>query len=186
VSSEHPRPPGPKIGSLCSGYGGLDLAVEAVLGGRLCWYAETDRHAQTVLGQRWPGVVNLGDIREVDWTTVEPVDVLTAGFPCQDISNAGKRAGIRGRNSSLWSVVAQAVRTLQPGLVYVENVAALRSRGLDVVLGDLAKIGYDTRWVCVRASDVGAAHRRDRLFLLAAPADRRRRRAADTADAVRP
>jgi DNA (cytosine-5)-methyltransferase 1 len=101
VSSEHPRPPGPKIGSLCSGYGGLDLAVEAVLGGRLCWYAETDRHAQTVLGQRWPGVVNLGDIREVDWTTVEPVDVLTAGFPCQDISNAGKRAGIRGRNSSL-------------------------------------------------------------------------------------
>jgi DNA (cytosine-5)-methyltransferase 1 len=186
VSSEHPSSPGPKIGSLCSGYGGLDLAVEAVLGGRLCWYAETDRHAQTVLRQRWPGVVNLGDIRQVDWSTVEPVDVLTAGFPCQDISNAGKRVGIRGKNSSLWDVVAEAVRALQPPVVLVENVAALRSRGLDVVLGDLAQVGYDTRWVCVRASDVGAAHRRDRLFLLAFPADRGRRRPADAADAVRP
>lgn len=186
MSSEYPHPAGPRIGSLCTGYGGLDLAVEAVLGGRLCWYAETDRHAQTVLKERWPGVVNLGDIREIDWTGVEPVDVLTAGFPCQDISNAGKRAGIKGKQSILWKVVAEAVRALQPGLVYVENVAALRSRGLDAVLGDLAQVGYDARWVCVRASDVGAAHRRDRLFLLAAPAHRRRRRPADVADAVRP
>lgn len=155
-----------RIGSLCTGYGGLDLAVEAILGGRLQWYAETDRHAQTVLRERWPDVVNLGDIRHVDWSLVETVDVLTAGFPCQDISNAGRRAGITGKNSSLWRVVAHAVRTLQPALVLVENVAALRSRGLDVVTGDLAKIGYDTRWICLRASDVGAAHRRDRLFLL--------------------
>jgi DNA (cytosine-5)-methyltransferase 1 len=173
---------GPRIGSLCTGYGGLDLAVEAVLGGHLQWYAEVDRHAQTVLAARWPGVVNLGDVRAVDWTAVEPVDVLTAGFPCQDISNAGKRAGIGGEHSSLWASVADAVRHLRPQLVVVENVAALLRRGFDVVHADLAALGYDTRWVCLRASDVGAAHRRDRLFLLATPADRA---GADVADAVR-
>jgi DNA (cytosine-5)-methyltransferase 1 len=157
-----------RIGSLCTGFGGLDLAVEAVLGGRLCWYAETDTHAQKVLTARWPQVVNLGDIRTVDWSQVSPVDIVTAGFPCQDISNAGKRAGITGKNSSVWNAVAGAVRALLPPLVFVENVAALRSRGFDVVHADLAESGYDTRWVCLRASDVGAAHRRDRLFLLAA------------------
>jgi DNA (cytosine-5)-methyltransferase 1 len=82
------RRPGsePRIGSLCTGYGGLDLAVELVLGGALVWYAETDPHAPTVLAARWPDVANLGDLRTVDWSTVEPVDVLTAGFPCQDYS----------------------------------------------------------------------------------------------------
>ena len=73
-----------RIGSLCTGYGGLDLAVELVLGGRLAWYAETDPHAQTVLAHHWPDVANLGDIRTTDWTGVEPVEILTAGFPCQD------------------------------------------------------------------------------------------------------
>ncbi|MGC4795615.1 DNA cytosine methyltransferase [Micromonospora saelicesensis] len=67
------------------------MAVELVLGGHVTWYAETDRHARTVCAHHWPGVPNLGDIRTVDWTRVEPVDVLTAGFPCQDISNAGKK-----------------------------------------------------------------------------------------------
>jgi DNA (cytosine-5)-methyltransferase 1 len=146
------------VGSLCTGYGGLDLAVHAVLGGTLAWYAETDRHAQTVLAHRFGGVVNLGDIRTVDWTSVAPVDVLTAGFPCQDISDAGKREGITGARSSLWTCVADAVRVLRPGLVFVENVAALLRRGLDVVQGDLAALGYDTSWICLRASDVGAAH----------------------------
>ncbi|WP_328463646.1 DNA (cytosine-5-)-methyltransferase [Actinoplanes sp. NBC_00393] len=172
-----------RIGSLCTGFGGLDLAVEAVLGGRLCWYAETDPHAQKVLAARWPGVVNLGDIRTVDWSTVEPVDIITAGFPCQDISNAGKRAGITGRNSSVWTAVADAVRALLPPLVFVENVAALLRRGFDVVHADLAASGYDSRWICLRASDVGAAHRRDRLFLLAI---RRELVGAGAADTMRP
>jgi DNA (cytosine-5)-methyltransferase 1 len=177
-------PTRPRVGSLCTGYGGLDLAVELVLGGRLAWYAETDRHARTVLAARWPDVVNLGDIRAVDWSAVEPVDVLTAGFPCQDISNAGKRVGITGAHSSLWSSVADAVRLLRPRLVFVENVAALVRRGFDVVHADLAAIGYDTRWLCVRASDIGAAHRRDRLFLLGVPAEWIAR-GADVADSVR-
>jgi DNA (cytosine-5)-methyltransferase 1 len=178
-------PTGPRIGSLCTGYGGLDLAVELVLDGRVAWYAETDRHAHAVLAHHWPGVPNLGDIRTIDWATVEPVDVLTAGFPCQDISNAGKGAGITGAQSSLWQAVADAVRHLRPPLVFVENVAALLRRGLDVVEADLATLGYDTSWLCLRASDIGAAHRRDRLFLLAA-ATERLASAADVADALRP
>ncbi|QOC94388.1 DNA cytosine methyltransferase [Micromonospora craniellae] len=175
----------PRIGSLCSGYGGLDLAVELVLGGRLTWYAETDRHAATVLAHHWPGVANLGDIRTVDWTRVPPVDIVTAGFPCQDISNAGRRAGITGAHSSVWNHVADAVRVLRPRLLFVENVAALLRRGLDVVHRDLATIGYDTSWLCLRASDIGAAHRRDRLFLLATPTPPRGG-GADVADTLRP
>ncbi|GAB3147327.1 hypothetical protein GCM10027290_30440 [Micromonospora sonneratiae] len=89
MSIEHTT--APRIGSLCSGYGGLDLAVELVLGGQVTWYAETDRHASRVLANHWPRVPNLGDIRTTDWTQVEPVDIITAGFPCQDISNAGER-----------------------------------------------------------------------------------------------
>jgi hypothetical protein len=79
-----PTCPAPRIGSLCTGYGRLDLAVELVLGGRLRWYAETDPHASTVLARHWPGIPNLGDLRAVDWTGVEPVDIIAAGFPCQD------------------------------------------------------------------------------------------------------
>ncbi|TDB99398.1 DNA cytosine methyltransferase [Micromonospora fluostatini] len=175
----------PRVGSVCTGYGGLDVAVELVLGGRLAWYAETDRHAAAVCAYHWPGVPNLGDIGAVDWTRVEPVDILTAGFPCQDISNAGKRAGITGEHSSVWQHVAAAVRVLRPRLLFVENVAALLRRGLDVVHADLAEIGYDTSWLCLRASDIGAAHRRDRLFLLATPGEGRAG-GADVADTVRP
>jgi DNA (cytosine-5)-methyltransferase 1 len=177
------RPP-LRLGSLCTGYGGLDLAVHAVLDVRLCWYAETDRHATAVLAHRWPGVPNLGDIRTVDWDTADPVDVVTAGFPCQDISNAGKRAGITGIHSSLWTTVVAAVRGLRPEIVFVENVAALLRRGFDTVQADLAALGYDTSWTCLRASDIGAAHRRDRLFLLATRPDTGG--VGGVADAVRP
>jgi DNA (cytosine-5)-methyltransferase 1 len=177
-------PDPPRIGSLCTGYGGLDLAAETVLGGHLAWYAETCPRASTVLAARFPNIPNLGDIRAVDWTRVEPVDVLTAGFPCQDISNAGKRAGITGPQSSLWTAVAAAIRDLQPPLALVENVAALLRRGLDRVHADLATLGYDTRWTCLRAADIGAPHRRDRLFLLATR--RPDHGSADLADTVRP
>jgi DNA (cytosine-5)-methyltransferase 1 len=165
--SAHNSPAGLTIGSLCTGYGGLDLAVEHVTGARLIWYADNDPAASRVLATRYPDLPNLGDITTVDWTQIPPVDILTAGFPCQDISNAGRRAGITGSRSGLWTAVAHAIRTLQPTIAFVENVAALRTRGLDTVVGDLATIGYDTRWLCLRASSIGAPHRRDRLFLLA-------------------
>jgi DNA (cytosine-5)-methyltransferase 1 len=164
-------PPGGRLtaGSLCSGYGGLDLAVIAVTGARLAWCAETDRYAAAVLAQHWPGVPNLGDITALDWAAVPPVDLVTAGWPCQDISYAGPGAGIReGTRSGLWLHIAAGLRHLRPSYVYLENVAALRTRGLAKVLAGLAALGYDTQWLCLRASDAGAPHRRDRLFILAA------------------
>lgn len=158
------------IGSLCSGYGGLDMAVQDVLGGTVAWHAETDPHASTVLDTRFPHVPNLNDFTTIDWAEVEPVDILTAGFPCQPVSNAGKRLGDQD-DRWLWPDVASAMRVLRPRLTLLENVAAIAVRGLDRVLADLAEIGFDASWACVRASDIGAAHRRERWFLLAWPAD---------------
>ncbi|MGW4826261.1 DNA cytosine methyltransferase [Amycolatopsis japonica] len=175
---------GPVIGSLCTGLAGLDLGVAAVLGGRIAWYSENDPHAATILAARLPGVPNLGDLRAVDFVHVERVDVLTAGFPCQDISAAGRRAGIeKGHRSGLWHTILDAVRLLRPHLVVVENVGALRWKngGLDRVLGGLAETGYDAVWRCVRASDIGAAHRRERVFLCAVPAPGRDAHDADPA-----
>ena len=91
-----------RIGSLFSGAGGLDMAVEAVFGGTTVWHSEIDKAASKVLAHRWPGVPNLGSITEIDWATVEPVDVLCGGFPCTDVSAAGKRAGMHGTRSGLW------------------------------------------------------------------------------------
>jgi DNA (cytosine-5)-methyltransferase 1 len=157
-----------RVGSMCSGYGGLDLAVLSVLNARLAWCADPDPHASRVLAARFPHARNLGDLRAVDWAAVPRVDLVTAGFPCQDISTAGAGAGItEGTRSGLWTCIAEAVRQLRPASVLVENVAALRSRGLGRVLGDLAGLGYDTQWASVRAADVGSAHRRARIFVLA-------------------
>lgn len=160
----------PVIGSLCTGYGGLDLGVLAAFGGgTVAWVADPDPHVRRLLAARLPGIPNLGDITDVDWRRVPPIDVITAGFPCQDLSSAGKGAGIRkGTRSGLWYEVIRAVRDLRPHLLVVENVAALRWRagGLGIVLGSLSASGYDAHWCSVRASDIGAAHRRERLFLL--------------------
>jgi len=153
------------IGSIFSGVGGLDLAVESVTGGSVVWQAETDPYAAAVLARRWPSVPNLGDVRFLAGPPA--VDVLCGGFPCQDISSAGKRKGIEGERSGLWTEFARLIRQLGPGFVFVENVSSLRGRGLDTVLGDLAALGFDAEWTSLTAASVGAPHRRDRLFLLA-------------------
>ena len=154
---------------MCTGYGGLDLAAQAVYGGELRWCADNDAHATALLHRRFPRVPNVGDLTAVDWTQVPAVDIVTAGFPCQDISFAGHGAGIqKGTRSGLWLTIVDALRVLRPGLVLLENVAALRTRGLATVLGGLSALGYDTAWICLRASDVGAPHRRDRMFIAAA------------------
>ncbi|MGW1001330.1 DNA cytosine methyltransferase [Streptomyces sp. NPDC002520] len=172
------RVPGspPTIVALCAGYGGLEAAIRARIGGRVAAYAENDPHAATVFAARHPGVPNLGDITTVDWDQVRALyrpNVIGAGFPCRNTSNAGRRDGINGQWSRVWKNVAQAVGHIRPRLVFLENVAALRSRGLDVVAADLAALGYDARWTCVRAGDaeVGAPHERDRWFAVAHPAD---------------
>jgi DNA (cytosine-5)-methyltransferase 1 len=161
-----------RIGSLCSGYGGLDLAVMDVLGGELAWCADNDPHVSAILAARFP-VPNLGDITLADWASVPAVDVIAAGFPCQDINFAGPGVGLtKGTRSSAWNHVMEAVRVLRPRLVVVENVAALAwpGRGMGTVLGDLAAAGHDAAWCRLRASDVGAPHPRERAFVVAHPA----------------
>ncbi|MFD8772595.1 DNA cytosine methyltransferase [Streptomyces sp. NPDC059916] len=166
----------PRIIGLCAGYGGLEAAVRARIGGQVVAFAENDPYAATVYAHRHPDVPNIGDITRADWERTRLLyrpDVVCAGFPCRNISNAGRRDGINGQWSRVWKNVAQAVGVLRPRLVFLENVAALRSRGLDVVAADLAALGYDVRWTCLRAggAEVGAPHPRDRWFAVAYPAD---------------
>jgi DNA (cytosine-5)-methyltransferase 1 len=158
-----------KTGSLCSGAGGLDLAVHAVTGGELAWVADPDPGAAAILAHRFSSVPNLGDITAVDWGSVEPVDALTAGFPCQPFSAAGRRMGTEDKRH-LWPHVAEAIGALRPGTVVLENVQGHLTLGFDTVLADLAALGYDAEWVTVTASAAGACHRRARLFILAFPA----------------
>lgn len=160
-----------RILELCAGYGGLGMAVEALTGGKVAYVAENNEAAGKVLALRYPDAPNIGDVETFDWTRLTGlVDIVSAGFSCQDISNAGPREGISGERSRVWKDVARAVGVLRPRLVFLENVAVIRSRGLNVVAEDLAAIGYDLRWTCLRASAVGAAHPRDRWFGLATPA----------------
>lgn len=156
-----------RIGSLFSGIGGIELGLEtAIPGASVAWQAECDPYALAVLAKHWPEVKRYKDVREINKKATH-VDIVCGGFPCQDISNAGKRAGIKGERSGLWSEYARIVRTLRPRYVFVENVAALAARGLGRVLADLAALGFDAEWDLFRASDVGAPHRRERLFILA-------------------
>lgn len=182
-----------KIGSLFSGYGGLDIAVSNVTGGQVAWHCEWDAAPSKILEHNFPGVPNFHDVSSVDWANVEPVDILTGGFPCQDVSLAGTRRGLTSETrSGLWSEFAKAIEILKPRLVVIENVRGLLSanadgdvehcpwclgndtnehalRALGAVLGDLADIGFDAEWTGVRASDVGAPHSRFRIFIVAYP-----------------
>ena len=119
-----------RVGSLFAGIGGFDLAAQWV-GWRTVWVSEIDPFASAVLAERFPGVPNHGDITRINFANVEPVDVLCGGFPCQDISTAGKGAGIDGERSGLWREYARAIGELRPRCVVVENVAALLGRGLE-------------------------------------------------------
>ena len=181
-----------KIGSLFTGAGMLDKAVEAAFQGTVAWQAEIDPSASKVLAYHYPDIPNLGDVTKVDWDTVERVDVLCGGFPCQDVSAAGRKAGIKdGTRSGLWSVFVEAIDALRPRFVVIENVKGLLSakavrtvhlesgnadvgagidrplRAIGAVLGDLSERGYNARWATVSAADAGAPHRRDRVFILA-------------------
>ena len=155
-----------RIGSLFSGIGGLELGLEMCGLGPVVWQAECDPYARAVLAKHWPTVKRFDDVKEIDHEA-PPVDLVCGGFPCQDISNAGNRAGIDGERSGLWSEYARILRVVRPRYVFVENVAALIARGMERVLGDLAALGFDAEWGVFRASDVGAPHRRERVFILA-------------------
>lgn len=156
------------FGSLFAGIGGFDLGLERA-GMSAAWQVEKEPWCRHILNRHWPYVPCHDDIRDVKGVDLAPVDVVCGGFPCQDISSAGQGVGIGGARSSLWKEYARLVDELRPRYVVVENVAALRRRGLDVVLGDLSALGYDAEWDCLRASDFGAPHRRDRIWIVAYP-----------------
>lgn len=184
-----------KAGALFAGYGGLDLAVEEVFGAHPAWVSEIETAPSRLLAARFPGVPNLGDITEVDWHTVEPVDIISGGSPCQDLSHAGMRAGMNaGTRSGLWASMCDAIAIIRPKFVVWENVRGALSatatagdvetcdlcvgdagdvhlRALGRVLGDLSELGYDAAWHGLRAADVGAPHGRWRVFVLAWRAD---------------
>jgi DNA (cytosine-5)-methyltransferase 1 len=157
-----------RFGSLFAGIGGFDLGFESA-GLQCAWQVEIDPWCRRVLTKHWPTVPKFEDVREFAIEADESlkVDVICGGFPCQDISNAGKREGIDGKRSGLWSEYARIVGVLRPRFVVVENVRALVGRGLSRVLMDLARLRYDAEWQIVSAAAFGAPHIRERLFLVA-------------------
>jgi DNA (cytosine-5)-methyltransferase 1 len=187
-------------GELFAGYGGMYMGLSTVLPGSLAWYSENAAAPSKVMAHHHPHSPNLGDVTKVDWATVPPVNVLTGGTPCQDLSGAGMRAGMHhGTRSGLWASMASAIETLHPDLVVWENVRGATSasaysavescegcmgdgpehpamRALGRVLGDLASLRYDAWWIGLQAAYVGAAHKRWRLFVFATPADAQPRR----------
>ena len=186
----------PRIGELFAGYGGRGMAVQQVYGGDLAWYSEFDEAPSRIMAHHHPDVPNYGDVTQIDWDEIPRVDILTGGFPCQDVSVAGRRAGMTdGTRSGLWSHMAHAIDELRPPLVVIENVGGLFSaeatrvmeshplclgdggsgvdtvllRAVDAVLSTLSELGYDAEWTALRAADVGAPHGRLRVFITAHP-----------------
>lgn len=155
-----------KVLDLFSGIGGFSLGLERA-GMETVAFCEISPVCRHLLAHHWPNVPCFDDVTTLTGEQVGPVDVICGGFPCQDISFAGKGAGLAGERSGLWREYARLVRELRPAFVIVENVAALLGRGLGDVLGDLAALGYDAWWDCIPASAVGAPHRRDRLWVVA-------------------
>lgn len=187
-----------RVGSLFSGVEGMGLGVTAALGCEVVWHAEMDPWASVVL-ERHFGVPNHGDVTKIDWSKVEPVDGLIGGPPCQAVSSAGRRLGTADPRW-MWPEALRAMRELKPRWCLWENPAALLTgkdpdeededdapggdpgpgglgepatdpRWFSWILGEVAALGFDARWTCVRSSDVGGCHKRDRVFLAAALAD---------------
>jgi DNA (cytosine-5)-methyltransferase 1 len=155
------------VGSVFSGIGGIEFGFEKE-GFETKWFIEYNPYCQEVLKKHWPDVPIYGDITKVDFTKLEKVDCLTGGFPCQDISVAGRHAGIlEGKRSSLWKYYAEAIGILRPKVAVIENVPNLANLGLNVVLADLAEKGYGADFFTICARDVGAPHKRERLFIIA-------------------
>ena len=161
-----------KLLDLFSGIGGFSLGLERTGGFETVAFCEIDKFCQKVLRKHWPHVRQYTDVTKLTAAQLTAdgltVDAICGGFPCQDISTAGKGAGMgEGTRSGLWSEYARLIGELRPRYVIVENVSALLGRGLDRVLGDLAQIGYDAEWHCIPASAIGAPHRRDRVWVVA-------------------
>ena len=161
------------FGSLFAGIGGFDLGLERC--GMQCkWQVEIDDYATKILERHWPDVHRQRDIKQCGRNNLERVDVICGGFPCQDISYAGKGAGLDGERSGLFFEAIRLVRELRPRAVVLENVAGLLTRGLDRVLWTLAEIGFDAEWHCIPAAAFNHNHLRERWFVLAYSDNRNR------------
>lgn len=160
-----------KLLDLFSGIGGFSLGLERSGAFETVAFCEIEPYCQKVLAKHWSKVPIYDDVRTITAERLAAdgiaVDAICGGFPCQDISTAGKGAGLKGERSGLWYEYARIIGEVQPRYVIVENVAALLSRGLDGVLGTLAALGYDAEWHCIPASAIGAPHRRDRVWIVA-------------------
>jgi len=161
------------VGSLFSGIGGLDYGLEQA-GMKTIWQVEYDEWAREALNQNFPHTEKFKDVREVGKHNLKPVDLICGGFPCQDISTLNDtRGGIEGKKSGLWSEYCRIIRELRPSYVLIENVTALIMDGLERVLSDLARCGYDAEWQTLRASTFGLPQQRRRLFIVSYPASKR-------------
>jgi DNA (cytosine-5)-methyltransferase 1 len=160
---------------LFSGIGGFSLGLERA-GMKTVAFCEVDKKCQQVLKKHWPGVPIFDDVSTLKGEDIEEtVDVICGGFPCQDISLAGNGAGLEGKRSGLWSEFHRLIKEIKPKYAIIENVSALRSRGLDQVLREISEIGYDAEWHCITAASIGAPHRRDRIWIVAYLRDNTRR-----------
>lgn len=162
-----------KVLDLFSGIGGFSLGLERA-GFETVAFCEFDKKAQAVIRKNWAGIKIYDDVRtltkeQMATDGIIRPDIICGGFPCQDISLAGKGAGLAGERSGLWFEFHRLISEIRPKYAIIENVSALRSRGLDEVLRSLAEIGYDAEWHCIPASAVGAPHRRDRVWIIAYP-----------------
>lgn len=156
------------FGSLFAGIGGIDLGLERA-GMRCAWQVEIDEYCQKVLTKHWPDVPKYRDVRSVGAHNLASVDLIAGGFPCPDISEAGRGAGLDGERSGLWFEFLRIICELRPRYALVENVSALLTRGMGTIIGGLAEIGYDTEWQSIPAAALGAPHFRERVLLVAYP-----------------
>ncbi len=158
-----------RVGSLFSGIGGMDLGLERA-GMRVAWQVEIDQNCQRVLRHHWPEVARYGDVREVRGQDLEPIDLLVGGFPCQDVSAAGRRAGLVGERSGLFYEFVRIAAELAPAWILIENVPGLlssrRGRDMGAVLGVLADLGYGWAYRVLNAQWFGVPQRRHRVFIV--------------------
>lgn len=158
---------------LFAGIGGFELAAKWK-GWQTAFWCEIDPYCQSLLKQNFNTSIGYGDIRNTDFAIHKgKINILTGGFPCQDISLSGYGKGIYGERSGLWGEFARAIKEISPPYVVIENSPALLTRGFEKVLCDLAAIGYDAEWQCISAADIGFDHIRNRLWVVAYPVTQR-------------
>ena len=160
---------------LFSGIGGFALAAQRTWKDKLniVGFCEIEPYAQKVLNKNFPNVPIYQDIKELNGKQFKDIDIITGGFPCQDISIAGYGVGIEGERSGLWSEMLRIISEIRPKFALIENVSAITFRGGTRVISDLAKIRYTTEWQTISAAYVGALHRRNRMWFVSYPSDSR-------------